>query len=53
LAVPGLAPGGTYDVILAQNTKSVSLDAKPTNLSALKVKLADKPQPKPQPEPKK
>jgi hypothetical protein len=53
LAVPGLAPGGTYDVILAQNTKSVSLNAKPTNLSALKVKLADKPQPKPQPEPKK
>jgi len=45
LAVPGLAPGGTYDVILAQNTKSVSLNAKHTNLSALKVKLADRPQP--------
>jgi hypothetical protein len=45
LAVPGLAPGGTYDIILAQNTKSVSLNAKHTNLSALKVKLADKPQP--------
>ena len=45
LAVPGLAPGGTYDVILAQNTKSVSLNAKHTNFSALKVKLADKPQP--------
>jgi hypothetical protein len=51
LAVPGLAPGGTYDVILAQNTKSVSLNAKHTNLSALKVKLADKPQPKPQTQP--
>lgn len=48
LAVPGLAPGGTYDVILAQNTKSVSLNAKHTHLSALKVKLADRPQPKEQ-----
>lgn len=46
LAVPGLAPGGTYDVILAQNTKSVSLKAKHTNFGVLKVKLADKPQPK-------
>jgi len=46
LAVPGLAPGGTYDVILAQNTKSVSLSAKHTNFNALKVKLADQPQPK-------
>jgi hypothetical protein len=48
LAIPGLAPGGTYDVILAQNTKSVSLNAKHTNLSALKVKLAEKPQPRKQ-----
>jgi hypothetical protein len=46
LAVPGLAPGGTYDIILAQNTKTVSLNTKPTNLSALEVKLAEKPQPK-------
>ena len=46
LAVPGLAPGGTYDVVLAQNTKSVSLSAKHTNFSTLKVKLADKPRPK-------
>jgi len=45
LAVPGLAAGGTYDIILAQNTKSVSLNAKHTNFSALKVKLAGKPQP--------
>ena len=51
LAIPGLAPGGTYDVILAQNTKSVSLDAKHTNLSALKVKLAEKPQVQPPPAP--
>ena len=51
LAVPGLEPGGTYDVILAQNTKSVSLSAKYTNFSALKVKLGDKPQPQPQPKP--
>jgi hypothetical protein len=46
LAIPGLAPGGTYDIILAQNTRSVSLNAKHTNFSALKVKLADKPQQK-------
>jgi len=50
LAVPGLEPGGTYDVILAQNTKSVSLSAKHTNFSALKVQLADKPQPQPKPQ---
>jgi hypothetical protein len=48
LAVPGLAPGGTYDVILAQNTKSVSVNAKHTNISTLKVKLAGKPQPRKQ-----
>jgi hypothetical protein len=46
LAVAGLEPGGTYDVILAQNTKSVSFQAKHTNRTTLKVKLADKPQPK-------
>ncbi|MCX6843401.1 MAG: DOMON domain-containing protein [candidate division WOR-3 bacterium] len=43
IAIPGLEPGDTYDVVLAQNTKTVSLDAKPTNQSALKVKLADNP----------
>ncbi len=48
LAIPELAPGGTYDVILAQNTRSVSLNAKHTNMSALKVKLADRPQPEKQ-----
>lgn len=53
LAVRGLAPGGTYDIILAQNTKTVSLNTKHTNLSVLKVKLADKPQPQPKPQPKK
>ncbi len=47
-AIPGLVPGGTYDVILAQNTNSVSLNAKHTNVSALKVKLAGQPQPKKQ-----
>jgi hypothetical protein len=47
LAIPGLAAGGTYHIILAQNTKSVSLNAKHTNFSTLKVKLADKPQPQP------
>jgi len=48
LAIPELAPGGNYDVILAQNTRSVSLNAKHTNMSALKVKLADRPQPEKQ-----
>jgi hypothetical protein len=48
LAVPGLAPGGTYGVILAQNTKSISLAAKHSHKNAVKVKLADKPQPKKQ-----
>lgn len=43
LAIPGLEPGDTYDIILAQNTKTVSLGAKHTNRSALKVKLADNP----------
>ena len=43
LAIPGLEPGDTYDIILAQNTKMVSLDAKYTNLGTLKVKLADNP----------
>jgi hypothetical protein len=43
LAIPGLEPGDTYDIILAQNTKTVSLNAKHTNLGALKVKLADNP----------
>jgi hypothetical protein len=50
LAIPGLAPGETYDIILAQNTKTVSLKAKHTNLNALKVKLADTPQPQPKPQ---
>jgi len=43
LAVPALVPGGTYDVILAQNTKDISLGAKHTRRSVLKVKLADNP----------
>jgi hypothetical protein len=43
LAIPGLEPGDTYDIILAQNTKTVSLNAKHTQRSALKVKLADNP----------
>jgi hypothetical protein len=61
LAVPGLAPGGTYDFILAQNTKTPALTAKHTNYNALKLKLAEKPkaaaapkapeQPKAEPQP--
>jgi len=42
-AIPGLVPGDTYDVILAQNAKDVSLAAKHSNKSAIKVKLADNP----------
>ena len=44
VAIPGLESGGTYDVILAQNTKSVSLGAKHTNYGTLKAKLAAIPQ---------
>jgi hypothetical protein len=51
LAIPGLASGGTYDVILAQNTKSVSLNAKHTNRGTLKVKLGDRPKVEPPPAP--
>lgn len=43
LAISALVPGETYDIILAQNTKTVSLDAKHTNYSTLKAKLADNP----------
>jgi hypothetical protein len=43
LAIPALLPGETYDIILAQNTKDVSLKAKYTQRSVLKVKLADNP----------
>jgi len=43
LAIPGLEPGDTFDVILAQNTKTTAFTAKHTNQSALKVKLADNP----------
>jgi len=48
LAIPSLVPGEAYDVILAQNTKAVSLNAKHTHKGAFSVKLADKPQPKTQ-----
>jgi hypothetical protein len=52
LAIPGLVQGGTYDVILAQNTKSIALNAKHTNFSTLKVRLAEiPPPPKPEPQP--
>jgi hypothetical protein len=43
LAIPALEPGDTYDIILAQNTKDASLNAKHTQRSVLKVKLADNP----------
>ncbi len=50
LAISALEPGGTYDVILAQNTKSIALNAKHTNFSTLKVRLAEIP-PKPETQP--
>jgi len=43
LAIPGLEPQGSYDVILAQNTKNVSLNARHTHKSAVKARLADNP----------
>jgi hypothetical protein len=43
LAIPGLEPGDTYDMILAQNTKTISLNAKHTNRSALKLKMEENP----------
>ncbi len=43
LAVPGLVPGDTADVILAQNTKTPSLSVKHTNKNVLRVRLAENP----------
>ncbi len=45
LAIPGLVPDDTYDLILAQNTKSISLAAKHTHKSVLKFRTAPKPVP--------
>jgi hypothetical protein len=44
LAIPGLEPGDAYDVILAQNTKTISLSERHTHKDAFKVKFAEKPQ---------
>ena len=43
LAISAIVPGETYDIVLAQNTKTISLNAKHTNYDALKVRLADNP----------
>jgi hypothetical protein len=43
LAIPGLEPNDTYDLILAQNTKSPSFNVKHTNRSVIKVTLAPNP----------
>jgi hypothetical protein len=43
LAVAGLAAGDTTSIILAQNTKTVALNAKHTNKNVLRVRLAEKP----------
>ncbi|MFO7676554.1 MAG: DOMON domain-containing protein [bacterium] len=50
-AVSGLVPGETYDLILAQNTKTFSLDAKHTHFASLKFRMGDKPEPEPEPDP--
>jgi hypothetical protein len=43
LAIPGLVAGDVYDLILAQNTKSISLTAAHTSKSALKFRMAASP----------
>jgi hypothetical protein len=48
LAVPTLVPGDTYDIILAQNTKDISLNAKHTHKNVLKARLENNPRPKKQ-----
>lgn len=49
LAVAGFAPGDVFDMILAQNTKSISFTAPHTHKSALKFRMAPIP-PKPAPD---
>jgi|GEM_PF-559277 len=39
-AIPGLEPGDIFDLILAQNTKTISLKTKPTQHGQLKFKMA-------------
>jgi hypothetical protein len=53
LAIPGLAPSDTYDLILAQNTKSISFAAKHTHKSTLRFRMAPRPQPAKEAEPEK
>jgi hypothetical protein len=43
LAIPGLVAGDTYDMILAQNTKTIDLRAKHTQKAALKFQMASNP----------
>lgn len=43
LAISGLAAGDVFDLILAQNTKSISFSQPSTNKSALKFKMAPLP----------
>lgn len=44
-AISGLEPGDTYDITLAQNTKTPSLAAKHTHRTTLKFQMAEKPEP--------
>jgi hypothetical protein len=48
LAVSGLVPGDVFDLILAQNTRSISLAAPHTNKSSFKFRMAQTP-PTPKP----
>jgi hypothetical protein len=43
LAISGFAPGDVFDMILAQNTKSISFTSPHTNKSALKFRMAPAP----------
>jgi hypothetical protein len=42
-AIPELVPGDIYDLILAQNTKSVSLDERHTHRATVKFRMAENP----------
>jgi hypothetical protein len=50
-AITGLEPGDTYDLILAQNTKTPSLAVKHTHFATIKFQMGEKPEPTPSPAP--
>jgi hypothetical protein len=42
-AIPGLEPGDVYDLVLAQNTKTVSLAERHTHRASVKFRMAENP----------